>query len=136
MDRYLQMAMAFYYFYILLILFGMFLVRKTAIQNNEVDMSHFKSYSGNTTEKLMIFQNHYNNQFQIPMVFFVVCLLTMQQHKTTSLTLILATLFITSRMIHSFIHLTSNHIIYRTLSYFSGVIIVGVMFIILLIDIA
>ncbi len=119
--------MLFYYAYIIAYMIYMFKVRKKAVIDNHVHYTYFKSYQGETTEYLQIVQNHFNNQFQIPMVFFLVCVLTIAMEKVSTITIILAALFILSRIIHSLIHLGGNHLIKRAATYFTGVILVGIM---------
>lgn len=127
LDKVLIIIMILYYFSIIALMFFMFTKRKQAIKNRQVEAKHFKSYQGATTEYLAIIQNHFNNQFQIPILFFFACLLTMQQNNVTSLTIILAVSFVTTRLYHSFQHLGANHLLKRAYGYFLGVLIVGAM---------
>ena len=127
MDKILISIMGFYYFFILAYMYYMFTCRRKAVAKKEVRARHFKAYQGDTTEQLQIIQNHFNNQFQVPILFFIVCVLCMQQQNVTKLTIITAVLFVLTRMIHSFIHLGQNHPIKRALIYFVGVVLVGVM---------
>lgn len=127
MEKSLISLMLFYYCYIIAFMFFMFKKRKQAIIKKEVHHSHFKSYRGETTEYLQIIQNHFNNQFQIPTIFFVVCVLCIAMNKVSYVTIFLALAFVVSRIIHSLIHLGSNHLIKRAMSYFTGVVIVAVM---------
>ena len=66
MDKILISIMGFYYFYILAYMYYMFIFRRRAVANKEVRARHFKAYQGDTTESLQIIQNHFNNQFQVP----------------------------------------------------------------------
>jgi hypothetical protein len=127
MDKILISIMGFYYFYILAYMYYMFIFRRRAVANKEVRARHFKAYQGDTTESLQIIQNHFNNQFQVPILFFIVCVLCLQQQSVTRLSILLASLFVISRIIHSIIHLGQNHPLKRALVYFIGVILVGMM---------
>jgi len=129
MDRNLIFVMTFYYFYIVAYMFYMFNKRKQAVINKEVRASHFKAYSGETSDYLKVIQNHFNNQFQIPVMFMIACLLTLQQQKTSPLIISLAILFVLSRIIHSLIHLGEDNVIKRASTYFIGVVAVGLIFI-------
>ena len=117
------------YFYTLGFGFYMFTRRKKAVRNNEIKIQHFKSYQGETTEELAILQNHFNNQFQIPLIFYVVSVLSIQQNKVTLLMLAVATVFVLSRFFHAYIHLGSNHVLKRATAYMLGLACVGFMFI-------
>lgn len=128
MERILIGTMCFYYFYIVFLVFFMFIQRKKAVENKQVDPRFFKSYLGTSPEYLQIIQNHFSNQFQIPVMFFLACILTLQQHKVSQVTIILAIGFVLSRIVHSYIHLGKNKLMKRVYSYATGVLIVGVMF--------
>lgn len=132
MQKILVSIMTFYYFYIVALMFYMFKTRKKAVIEKIIPLKHFKSYQGETPEYLQILQNHFNNQFQIPLIFFVVCLLSLQQNAVNNFTIGLAICFVISRICHTLIHLGSNHIMNRAMSYFTGAFIVGLMFILIL----
>ena len=102
----------------------MFFRRKKRIQEGVVRTSHFRSYTGESSEELVIIQNHYNNQFQIPVIFLFSLLLSLQQGNTSKLVLGLAIVFTLSRMVHSYIHLTYNNVLHRAQAYFVGIICV------------
>ena len=128
LDKILIFIVSGYYFYIVGIGVYIFLTRKKAVEKKEVSFSHFKSYTGETTEYLTVVQNHYSNQFQMPVLFMIVCLLSLQQHSVNALTIVLASLFFISRVVHSYIHLGSNNILNRAKSYFFGVFMIAFMF--------
>jgi hypothetical protein len=127
MEKLLIAIMALYYFGIVFLMYYMFTQRKKAVQTGEVRVSLFKSYQGETPQNLQVIQNHVNNQFQIPLVFFVACLINLQQESVTSITLVLAVFFVISRLVHAYIHLGSNHVIKRAISYQIGAVTVGLM---------
>lgn len=119
---------AFYYFFLMGLMIYLFKVRTKAVKEERVSFKNFKSYSSESPEDLIILQNHYNNHFQIPMFFTMAGVLAIAQNTVGLITITLAALFIFSRLIHSYIHLGSNKLLYRAYSFFSGVIIVGLMF--------
>ncbi len=117
----------FYFLYIIFLLVYMFNKRKAAIRNKEVHFSRFKTYQGETTEQLQAIKNHIENQFQIPIIFFIACLFSIQQGTTNAVTVTFACVFVASRLVHSFVHLGSNHLIRRAFSYLIGLICVAAM---------
>jgi hypothetical protein len=127
MEKNLIGILCFYYVYILIYMYYMFTKRRNAVANKEVRARHFKAYQGETTEDLAIVQNHFNNQFQVPILFFIVSILCIQQKNVTNLTLIMASLFVLSRICHTLIHLGQNHPLKRAFVYFLGVLFIGVM---------
>jgi len=128
MDQILIKIICFYYLYIVMVLFYMFFKRKLAISSRDVPIKHFKAYQGETTSELQTIQNHFNNQFQMPLLFFVACLISLQQNAVNSFTIGFALLFVFSRVAHSFIHLGANNVIYRAFAYFIGIISIGAIF--------
>lgn len=128
-NNILILIMTSYYFYIIFIAFYMFAVRKKAIKSRAVSIKHFKSYDSESTEEMKVTHNHFMNQFQIPMIFFIVCVLSLQQGKANNISIGLAIAFVVSRLVHSKIHLGTNDVPKRALSYLMGMILVGLMFI-------
>lgn len=133
MDKALISIMLLYYLFIVALMFYMFKKRTKAIKNKEVKFSHFKAYQGSTPEYLVVIQNHFNNQFQLPIIFFIVTSLIVALNKVSLLAVVLASLFLISRLIHTYIHLGSNKPLIRAIAYFVGVIIVAIQWSLLLI---
>ena len=63
--------------------------------------------------------NAFDNQFQLPVLFYVACLLAIW-FGATPFEVILALLFVLSRYVHAIIHVTSNHVVRRFQAYFVG----------------
>ena len=122
MESLLIGMMVYYFFALFCLMIYMFLKRRKAIQEKKLSFGYFKDYQGDIPDNLKIIENHYNNQFQIPLLFFVACLLALQQDSVDLFVLICAGLFIISRFIHSYIHLGSNHLLKRALVFFWGVV--------------
>ena len=120
MNQFLIGTMTFYFGFVIFLMFFMFFRRKARVKNKEVRTSHFKAYIGESPEDLVVIQNHFTNQFQIPVVYMIACVLTISQDKASVLTSILGAIFILSRMLHSYIHLGKNNVLHRAYAYFVG----------------
>ncbi len=127
MNQILIAIMFSYYVFIVILLLYMFLARRKSILNNEVRLSHFKSYTGSSTEKLVVLQNHFNNQFQIPVIFLIACTLAISQNSVNVYVIIFSILFVISRIVHSIIHLGTNNVLHRASSYFVGIVCVFII---------
>ena len=127
MEKALIALVCAYYLGIVVFGYYMFTRRKKAVIEGRVSAKHFKGYAGESPEDLKVLQNHFNNQFQIPMVFFFAVLLNLQQDTVNEWTLALAVLFVASRAGHTIVHLGSNRLIRRASLYFLGVLTVGAM---------
>ncbi len=99
-------------------------IRKKAARQGEVSPAFFKTYQARpetvVSDRVVTWGRHIDNQFQAPIVFMITCLAHMQTSYASGLTLALAWSFVGSRMIHSYIHLKSNHVMKRALAYAIG----------------
>lgn len=71
--------------------------------------------------------NAYHNQFQIPVLFYVLVILAWITRKADLLFVIGAWLFVASRFVHAYVHTTSNYIPYRFNAFLAGVIVLLIM---------
>ena len=71
------------------------------------------------------------NQFEVPVLFYVMCLAAMQVDAAGTAMIVLAWLFVVSRAIHAAIHLTYNHIPHRFAAFFFSVAAVTLMWVVL-----
>ncbi len=71
--------------------------------------------------------NAYRNQFEIPVLFYAVCLLFIGFSRPDLFVAILAIAFVITRYAHALIHINSNHVRKRAHIFFIGVICVTLM---------
>lgn len=117
-----MIPMAFYVFYIYLLAFLNFFTRRNSAVKRKVKLSFFKTYTGSEPpENVVVVGRHFDNQFQAPILFLISGLATYQVQGVNSFALGLAWAFVISRLIHSFIHLTTNNVIYRAAAYGAGI---------------
>jgi hypothetical protein len=69
----------------------------------------------------------FDNLFQVPMLFYIVCLLMMVTDEVDSIQVALAWLFVATRIVHAFVYIVFNRVPYRFAAFFSGVITLGVI---------
>ncbi|AGH94380.1 MAPEG family protein [Pseudobdellovibrio exovorus] len=120
--------MAFYVFYMFALAALMFMSRVQALKKREVGFGYFKTYSGsNPQEKMLVIGRHYDNQFQVPILFLATCAVFMALDQASYFTLILAWGFVLSRLGHSWIHLGSNNVKNRAAFFGLGWFIILVM---------
>lgn len=107
--------------------------RINAARSGSVDPRVFKlNQSKEIPDRLIQITNNYSNLFEIPILFYIACLLSIMLQYENLLMLGLAWLFVASRVVHSWIHLTRNKIIPRLFAFLTGIISVLIMWIILL----
>lgn len=93
--------------------------REVRIKDIAIDKSRWP-------DEAQLVANAYSNQFEMPVLFFVATLLALH-FGPTALEVILAWLFVASRCVHTFIHLTDNHVPRRFAAFAIGVVIVGIL---------
>ncbi len=107
----LLLPVLIYALYILFMYFFMFLVRAKSVASGKTSIKYFKTY--NTTEVdpyVLVVGRHLENQYELPMLFFILNILTIILNFSSPAFLILAWTFVGLRLAHSFVHLTSNKV--------------------------
>ena len=70
--------------------------------------------------------NAFDNQFQLPVLFCVGALLALY-FGPTIFEVLLAWLFVVTRYVHAYVHVTDNHVVRRFAAYFAGLLILCVL---------
>ncbi len=128
MDSFLLIIMYAYFVYMNFLMFHMFKARKKAVTRKEINASHFRCFQGDTTERLATIGNHFNNQFQMPIIFWIVCAIALSLNTVSYLTIVLAITFFISRLIHSYIFLTKNNVLRRAMFFAIGILCINALF--------
>ena len=71
--------------------------------------------------------NCFNNQFQLPMLFYVLVVLALVLHKADLLFVIMSWIFVISRIVHAGVHITSNNVNQRFAAYTVGMVVLLLM---------
>jgi hypothetical protein len=71
--------------------------------------------------------NCFNNQFQLPMLFYVLVVLALFLRKADLLFVIMSWIFVISRIMHAGIHVTSNNVTQRFAAYTVGMVVLLLM---------
>jgi hypothetical protein len=74
--------------------------------------------------------NCYNSQFQIPLLFYVLVILAWITKQADLIFVVMAWIFVVSRLAHAYIHTTSNHVPTRFRAFAVGVLVLLLMWII------
>lgn len=114
-----------YYCYTVALAVYIFLRRKSAVVEGKVPFKYFKDYQGKDVPKeLTILNNHLNNQFQVPTIFYVAGGLHLALKIVSLWSVIFAVIFVVSRVIHSYVHIGNNNVLVRAKVYALGLIAV------------
>lgn len=132
MFVYPMAAMIFYVFMLGII---NFLARSKAIRAKKLSLGYFKTHDTKvyeTPEHIVRFGRHFDNQFQVPVLFMLTLLAAGLYTPTEKTILGLAWAFLITRGIHSWIHLGSNNVLIRAKAYFAGWILLLIMWVVIL----
>lgn len=108
----------------------MLLRRKAAVQSGNARVSQFRENRDEPAESLFV-RNNLANQFELPLLFHIVCLALYATASANVLAVVLAWVFVLSRYVHAYIHVTSNRIRFRQPVFSLGFIVLGAMWIVL-----
>jgi len=121
---YVQVAMTF----ILLLWMGS--ARLGTLRAGEVKVRDIALGERNWPTRLLQIQNSYHNQFELPVLFYVLVVLALFTRKADMLFVVMSWMFVTSRLIHAAIHVTSNKVSLRFMAFVVGVLILAAMWVI------
>lgn len=110
--------------------------RVRSVKNKKVRARYYKVFDNagaEIPEYIVAGSRNYSNQFEVPMLFLIVSSLILALHQTDMVYLVLAWIFVGSRIVHACIHLTYNHILHRMLAFQAGVLCVMAMWVLLFI---
>ncbi|MGC4024045.1 MAG: MAPEG family protein [Mesorhizobium sp.] len=109
------------------IVYGLLGVRRwKAVAGGEAKLRQFK-LRGDEPASTAPFSNNLLNQFEAPVLFYAACLSLFVTGGVTTLTVLLAWLFVISRYAHAYVHLTSNNVGIRFNCFGFGLMVLFVM---------
>jgi len=106
----------------------MFLRRKAAVQAGSTRISQFRENTNEPPESLFV-RNNLANQFELPVLFHAGCLALYAVTAADMVAVVLAWIFVLSRYVHAYIHVTSNRIRYRQPAFSLGFLVLAIMWI-------
>ncbi len=109
--------------------------RMALVKTGEAQASAFRELRDEPTKSLLV-RNSIANQFELPILFHVGCLALFIAEADNEVALILAWLFVISRYVHAYVHVTSNRLRWRMPAFLFGYATLGLMWLWLLVWIA
>jgi hypothetical protein len=83
-------------------------LRVTGLRNGTVDPSQIALREPNWPKRALQIGNSVSNQFELPMLFYVLTILQIVTHHADIVFLVLAWIFVIARLAHAYEHVTSN----------------------------
>ncbi len=87
--------------------------RWAAGRSGEVTFNDIALGEPNWPRKPQLISNNFDNQFQLPLLFYVLVVLAITARKADLLFVVMSWLFVGSRIVHTVVHTGSNHIPHR-----------------------
>lgn len=111
------------------VLLRMGYLRVRAIKSGQIKLNYFAIYDQNNgPEKMIQAERHFVNLFEVPVLFYAVCILGILFSQGT-IFVALAWIYIAARVVHAAIHMGSNNILWRMQSYLFGWLVLGAMWV-------
>ncbi|CDZ44799.1 MAPEG family protein [Neorhizobium galegae] len=102
--------------------------RFEAVQAGSAEAGHFRESREEPPESRAV-HNNLKNQFELPVLFYAVCLVLYVSTADNGGTVALAWVFVLSRYAHSYVHLTNNRLRYRRPLFMAGFFAVMAMWV-------
>lgn len=109
--------------------------RKKAVENGSATVSQFRENRDEPAESLYV-RNNLANQFELPVLFYAVCLALFVTGGAGVAAVSLAWVFVLSRCGHAYVHVTSNRIRHRQPLFVLGFFALGAMWLLLALRLA
>ncbi|MGB7260091.1 MAG: MAPEG family protein [Pseudolabrys sp.] len=109
--------------------------RATLVRSGKVHPRDVALREPNWPPHVLKVANAAHNQLEIPMLFYVLTVLVIITRKTDLLYVVLAWIFVLSRLAHAYVHVTSNRVSIRGPLFGVGLIVLIIMWIVFIVRI-
>ena len=113
----------------LFLIFRLIYMAVSYIKNEDINLGQFRIYEGDFPDKLWSARQQYQNMFEIPILFYLLCLLNIIFNNYSQFDIIISWIFVFSRVIHFFIRLKNQkdiNIIPRTIVFVLGLLFLSI----------
>ena len=106
-----------------IVMVHMMVMIQKAIKTREVKYRWFRAYKGSAPEYMLVARHHYKNFFEIPILFYVLCIVLYVFDDVSSIDIWIAWLFVIFKVVHSYVRMTSNHVPFRAYAFYGCAIV-------------
>jgi hypothetical protein len=106
--------------------------RAAALKDGTVDRARLALHADAWPENVIKISNNVRNQFELPVLFYVVCFVLAATATAGPLVQVLAWLFVASRVAHAWVHTRGNYVPRRRNLFVAGVVILVALWVIAL----
>lgn len=114
---------------------GMMYNRTTSLGRGETRFDQIALREPNWPPRAQQFAYAFGNQFELPVLFYVLTILVIVTRKADLLFVVLAWLFVLFRILQAWVHVTNNNVRYRGAFYGVGAVVLMVMWAIFIVRI-
>ena len=103
--------------------------RGRALSSRETSFKDIALGQQNWPERATRIGNCFSNQFELPLLFYVLIALALPLRHADLIIVVLSWVFVVMRLIHAGIFVTSNDLRQRSLAWFAGVVVLFIMWV-------
>lgn len=111
------------------LLLWMATARGRAVKGRETRLKDIALGEPNWPTRVTQIGNCFSNQFEIPVLFYILIALALPLHKADLFIVLMSWVFVVTRFAHAGIFVTSNDVRHRSLAWFAGVLVLLAMWI-------
>ena len=117
------------------VMLGMMVCRTTGLQRGEVRLESIAMREPNWPRQATLFANCFGNQFELPVLFYVLTILAVMTRHADLLFVLLSWVFVVTRVLHAFVHVTSNDLRQRGALFGVGALVLAIMWLVFIVRI-
>jgi hypothetical protein len=117
------------------VMFGMMYFRTSTLRRGETRLADISLREPNWPPRATQFGYAFANQFELPVLFYVLTILVIITHHADLLFVLLAWIFVLMRILQATVHVTNNNVRMRGAYYGVGALILVIMWIIFMVRI-
>jgi hypothetical protein len=120
---------------VLALLYGMAWLRTADVRSRRVHPRDIALGESKWPLRTTQFANAFRNQFELPVLFYVLTVLALFTKQADLLFVVLAWIFVLTRLAHAYVHVTSNRVTWRGAVYGVGALVLTLMWVMFMVRI-
>lgn len=101
--------------------------RNRVVYSKEVRIKDIALTKEGWPDRAKQLSNAYHNQYELPMLFYILVALALITKKADLIFVVLSWVFVLSRLVHAYIHTTTNRVPRRFFAYLVGLVVLTIM---------
>jgi hypothetical protein len=118
-----------------LVAFWLGALGSSALRRGEIQARDIALREPNWPKRTLQVRNSYQNQLELPVLFYVLTILAIITRHADVLFVVMAWIFVLSRLVHAYVHVTSNNMSQRGLWFGIGAFTLAIMWLVFIVRI-